>query len=176
MCWLKNNVLAVDASRAKWKQMQQAIKQARKTSERASEQASIDHRVACIVMALLFTACTLYCLQVLMYLDGDLPEEAIQQEMRLAVSQAAVHAVPCALLHCCTFCFAAVDIAPHALLPSHKPATPCTQLPPLHLPACPPALSPLPACRARRRRRPSPPPPPFSQTCNGWLTPSSSSP
>ncbi len=26
------------------------------------------------------------CLQVLMYLDGDLPEEAIQQEMRLAVS------------------------------------------------------------------------------------------
>ena len=28
--------------------------------------------------------------QVLMYLDGDLPEEAIQQEMRLAVSAAAV--------------------------------------------------------------------------------------
>ena len=25
-------------------------------------------------------------MQVLMYLDGDLPEEAIQQEMRLAVS------------------------------------------------------------------------------------------
>lgn len=28
----------------------------------------------------------LHFLQVLMYLDGDLPEEAIQQEMRLAVS------------------------------------------------------------------------------------------
>ena len=39
--------------------------------------------------------------QVLMYLDGDLPEEAIQQEMRLAVSAAAVLCtLRCAVLCC----------------------------------------------------------------------------
>jgi hypothetical protein len=42
--------------------------------------------------------------QVLMYLDGDLPEEAIQQEMRLAVSQQRGPPPLCMLWHAALCC------------------------------------------------------------------------